>query len=110
QERIAALETRIAADLAGGCHDELVGELEFLVREHPFRERLWVHLMLALYRSGRQADALAAYQRVRELLRDELGLEPGGELRRMEAAVLRHELGSPTENDNGLGTPYASIR
>jgi DNA-binding SARP family transcriptional activator/pimeloyl-ACP methyl ester carboxylesterase len=110
QEYLAALETRIAADLAGGCHHDLVGELEYLVREHPFRERLWGHLMVALYRSGRQADALAAYQRVRELLRDELGLEPGGELRRIEAAVLRHDLGSPEANSYRVGTPDESIR
>ena len=95
QEYLAAVEVRIGADLAGGCHDDLVGELESLVEEHPYRERLWGHLMVALYRSGRQAEAIAAYQRVRELLRDELGLEPGGELRRIEAAVLRHELASP---------------
>ena len=110
QEHLAALEARIAADLAGGCHHELVGELEFLVREHPFRERLWGHLMVALYRSGRQADALAAYQRVRELLRDELGLEPGGDLQRIEAAVLRQELGSPAPGVNGVGRPDDAIR
>ena len=109
QEYLAALETRIAADLAGGCHQELVGELEFLVRRHPFRERLWGHLMVALYRSDRQADALAAYQRVREILRDELGLEPGGELRRLESAVLRHELGAP-EAAPAVGVPHESIR
>lgn len=110
QEYLAAVETRIAADLAGGCHHDLVGELEALVREYPFRERLWGHLMVALYRSGRQADALAAYQRVREVLRDELGLEPGGELRRIEAAVLRHELGSPAAGTPTLGAPDESIR
>jgi DNA-binding SARP family transcriptional activator len=65
EEYLTALEARLAADLAAGCHAELVGELETLVREHPFRERLWGHLMVALYRSGRQADALAAYQRAR---------------------------------------------
>jgi DNA-binding SARP family transcriptional activator/pimeloyl-ACP methyl ester carboxylesterase len=92
QERLAALEARVSADLAVGAALELVGELEALVREHPFRERLWGHLMVALYRSGRQADALHAYQRVRALLREELGLEPGGELRRIEAAVLCHDL------------------
>lgn len=97
QERLAALEARLAADLAGGLHRELVGELELLVREHPFRERLWGHLMVALYRSGRQADALATYQRVRRLLREELGLEPGGELRRLEAAVLQHDLPPPAD-------------
>jgi DNA-binding SARP family transcriptional activator/pimeloyl-ACP methyl ester carboxylesterase len=95
QEYLSAVEARIAADLASGLQQELVGELEFLVQEHPFRERLWGHLMVALYRSGRQADALAAYQRVRKLLRDELGLEPGGELRRIEAGVLRQDLSAP---------------
>ncbi len=110
QEYLAAVETRIAADLAGGCHHDLVGELEFLVREHPFRERLWGHLMVALYRSGRQADALAAYQRVREVLLDELGLEPGGELRRVETAVLRHELGSAVAGTPAVGAPDESIR
>jgi len=92
QERLSALEARVAADLALGRSDDVVGELEALVEEHPFRERLWGHLMVALYRSGRQADALAAYQRVRRLLLDELGLEPGGELRRLETAILRHDL------------------
>jgi DNA-binding SARP family transcriptional activator/pimeloyl-ACP methyl ester carboxylesterase len=110
QEYVAAIEARIAADLAGGRDEELVGELEFLVREHPFRERLWGYLMVALYRSGRQADALAAYQRVRILLRDELGVEPGGELRRTEAAVLRHELGSPSPVVDHVGPLDQSIR
>ena len=92
QEYLSALEARIAADLACGCHHELVGELEALVRVHPFRERFWGQLMVALYRSGRQADALAAYQRVRTVLAEELGLEPGGELRRLETAILSHSL------------------
>ena len=91
EEYLSALEARIAADLADGRHAELVGELEALVRDHPFREKLWGSLMVALYRCGRQADALAAYQRVRELLLEELGLEPGGELRRLEAAILDHD-------------------
>ncbi len=91
EEYLTALETRIGADLAAGCAGELVGELEALVREHPFRERLWVHLITALYRGGRQADALAAYARARTVLREELGLEPGGELRRVERAVLEHD-------------------
>ncbi len=110
QEYLATLEARIAADLAGGFHDGLVGELESLVREHPFRERLWGHLMVALYRSGRQADALAAYQRARRLLRDELGLEPGGELRRIEAAVLHQQLDLGTSADGGPGERNATIR
>ena len=88
EEFLTALETRVEADLAAGCGADLVGELENLVRDHPFRERLWSHLLVALYRSGRQADALAAYQRARRLLRDELGLEPGGELQRLERAIL----------------------
>jgi len=93
EEYLTALEARLAADLAAGCHGELVAELEALVREHPFRERLWGHLMLALYRSGRQADALAAYQRARARLGQDLGLEPGGELRRLERAILDHDPG-----------------
>jgi DNA-binding SARP family transcriptional activator/pimeloyl-ACP methyl ester carboxylesterase len=88
EEFLSALESRIEADLAVGSGGELVGELEVLVRDHPLRERLWAHLLVALYRSGRQADALAAYQRVRRLLRDELGLQPGGELQRLERAIL----------------------
>lgn len=86
--RLACLEDRIDADLSLGRQDALVGELEALVTEHPFRERLWGNLMLALYRSGRQADALAAYRRVRDTLRDELGLEPGPELANLEELIL----------------------
>jgi DNA-binding SARP family transcriptional activator/pimeloyl-ACP methyl ester carboxylesterase len=108
QERLAAVEARVAADLEAGLHGELVGELEALVHQHPFRERLWSHLMVALYRSGRQADALAAYQRVRSLLLDELGLEPGGELRRLEAAVLRHEV-PPASGGGGGGRRPGSL-
>jgi DNA-binding SARP family transcriptional activator/pimeloyl-ACP methyl ester carboxylesterase len=91
EEYLGAVETRIGADLAAGCGGELVAELEVLVREHPFRERLWAHLMVALYRGGRQADALAACGRARTILREELGLDPGGELRRVEQAVLEHD-------------------
>src|SRR5215218_7153273 len=78
-----ALEERIEADLALGRHAELVSELEGLVREHPLRERLRAQLMLALYRSGRQAEALAAYQDARRTLVDELGVEPGRTLREL---------------------------
>ena len=84
-----ALEERIEADLALGRHAELVPELEVLVREHPLRERLRAQLMLALYRSGRQAEALEAYQRARRMLTDELGLEPGRRLQELERAILR---------------------
>jgi DNA-binding SARP family transcriptional activator/streptogramin lyase len=89
--RLAALEERIEADLALGRHAELVPELEGLVREHPLRERLRAQLMLALYRSGRQSEALDAYQQARRLLSTELGLEPGRTLRELEAATLRQD-------------------
>ena len=89
--RLAALEERIEADLVLGRHAELVPELEGLVREHPLRERLRAQLMLALYRSGRQSEALDAYQQARRLLSTELGLEPGRTLRELEAAILRHD-------------------
>jgi predicted ATPase/DNA-binding SARP family transcriptional activator len=89
--RLAAHEDRIDADLALGRHGQLVGELEGLVAEHPLRERLRGQLMLALYRSGRQADALAVYQRARRTLFDELGIEPGESLRRLERAILAHD-------------------
>jgi predicted ATPase/DNA-binding SARP family transcriptional activator len=89
--RLAALEDRIEADLALGRHGQLVGELERLVAEQPFRERLREQLMLALYRSGRQADALAVYQRARRTLVDELGIEPGESVRQLERAILAHD-------------------
>jgi YVTN family beta-propeller protein len=91
QLRLGALEERIDADLDLGRHAALVPELEALVAEHPYRERLRAQLMLALYRSGRQAEALHAYQEGRRLLRDELGLEPGHELRELEGAILRQD-------------------
>jgi len=90
--RLAAVEARIDADLALGRHAAVISELEALVYEHPLRERFWSQLMLALYRGGRQSDALAAYRRVRALLADELGLEPGEELRSLEQAVLRQQV------------------
>jgi DNA-binding SARP family transcriptional activator/ABC-type transport system substrate-binding protein/DNA-binding beta-propeller fold protein YncE len=89
--RLAALEDRIEADLALGRHRALVSELEALVRQHPNRERLLAQLMLALYRSGRQADALAAYRAGQRLLQDELGLDPGPELRLLERRILDHD-------------------
>src|SRR3954454_13543783 len=89
--RLAALEAGIDADLALGRHDALTAELDGLVREHSLRERLHGQLMLALYRSGRQADALAAYRRARDLLADELGIDPGEPLERLHAAVLAHD-------------------
>jgi YVTN family beta-propeller protein len=89
--RLAAVEARIDADLALGRHDALTAELEQLVAEHPLRERLHGQLMVALYRCGRQADALAAYRRVRDLLAGELGIDPGEPLQRLHASVLAHD-------------------
>src|SRR4051812_8301463 len=97
EQRLAALEQRIDADLELGRHAQLVPELEGLVRGHPLRERLRGQLMLALYRCGRQADALAAYQSGRRLLDEQLGLEPGEDLRRLERAIL--------EQDESLSPP-----
>ena len=91
EQRLAALERRIEADLALGRHGDLVGELEALVVVEPLRESLLRQLMLALYRCGRQADALAAYRQARRRLVDDLGIEPSPELQRLERAILRHE-------------------
>jgi YVTN family beta-propeller protein len=89
--RLVALEDRIEAELRLGRHRELVAELEVLVRDQPLRERLWAQLLLALYRSGRQADALLAYQRARKVLVEELGIDPGAELRRLHTAILAQD-------------------
>jgi DNA-binding SARP family transcriptional activator/tetratricopeptide (TPR) repeat protein len=89
--RLAALEARVDADLALGRHPELAGELEALVAEHPLRERLRGQLMLALYRSGRQPEALAAYQAGSRALREELGIEPGRALQELERAILNQD-------------------
>jgi DNA-binding SARP family transcriptional activator len=89
--RLVATELRVDADLALGRHDELVGELEALVAEHPLRERLRGCLMTALYRSGRQAEALDAYQNARRTLVDELGIEPSPGLQELERAILRQD-------------------
>jgi DNA-binding SARP family transcriptional activator len=88
--RLAALEERIDADLALGRHGEVTAELEALVAEHPRRERLTGQLMLALYRSGRQAEALGAYREARAAL-EEVGLEPGPELRQLERKILNQD-------------------
>jgi DNA-binding SARP family transcriptional activator len=89
--RAAALEQLIEAKLALGGHAEVVGELEGLIAQHPYRERLRAQLMLALYRSERQADALQAYQDARRTLVEELGIEPGERLRGLERAILAQE-------------------
>ncbi|HET6967459.1 MAG TPA: BTAD domain-containing putative transcriptional regulator [Ornithinibacter sp.] len=91
--RLRALEVLGAAELAAGRHREVVGELEALVAEHPFRERFCALLMVALYRSGRQAEALEAYAAARDRLADELGLDPGPELQALNQGVLRQDPG-----------------
>ncbi|HEU5207737.1 MAG TPA: BTAD domain-containing putative transcriptional regulator [Gaiellaceae bacterium] len=96
--RVAALEARIDADLGLGGNIELVGELEALVAAHPLREHFRAQLMLALYRAGRQSDALDSYREARRMLVGELGLEPSAELRALESAILRQDasLGLPS--------------
>lgn len=89
--RLAAVEGRIEADLAGGAHEALVPELEALIAQHPYRERIRGQLMLALYRLGRQAEALRAYQEARRTLVEELGIDPGPELQELERAILRQD-------------------
>ena len=95
--RLVALESKIDADLQLGRHLELAAELEALLAQHPTRERIAGQLMIALYRSGRQADALDVYQRTRAQLADELGLEPGPALKALQTQVL--------EQDRGLDSP-----
>jgi len=89
--RVSVLGDRIAADIALGRGAELVPELEQIIAAHPFDERLQGHLMVALYRSGRQADALAVYTSTRDLLVEELGVEPGPEMRDLERRILEHD-------------------
>ncbi len=89
--RRVAIDERIDADLARGHHAELIPELEALVAADPLRERTWGQLMVARYGAGRQADALAAYEAARRVLADELGLDPGPQLRALEQAILRQD-------------------
>ena len=103
--RLAAVEARIDADLALGRHAEVIAELEGLVREHPLRERLWAQLMIAFYRGGRQSDALLAFRRARGGLVEEIGVEPGPELRALETAVLAHDPGLAAPDPRSLGPP-----
>lgn len=106
--RLAAIEERVDADLELGRHHELVAELDELVARHPLRERLRAQQMLALYRSGRQADALEAYGAARRHLVAELGVEPGPALQRLHGAILAHDpaLGAPTS----LPAPARAVR
>jgi predicted ATPase/DNA-binding SARP family transcriptional activator len=89
--RLGALEDRVDADLAVGRHAQLVSELEALTAAHPVRERLWSQRMLALYRAGRQADALGVYQELRRVLDEELGIEPSPEVVALETAIIRQD-------------------
>jgi len=108
--RLVAVEGRMEAELALGRHAEVTGELERLVANHPVRERFWCQLVLALYRGERQADALAACRRARAMLAEELGLEPGEQLRRLEQEVLRHEVsGTPEPEQHNLPVPLTSL-
>jgi WD40 repeat protein/DNA-binding SARP family transcriptional activator/class 3 adenylate cyclase len=91
--RLEAQEARVDGLLATGAHARAIGELEVLLAHHPLRESLWRLLMLALYRDGRQADALGAYQRARETLADELGIDPSPELVRLHERILRQDPG-----------------
>jgi ABC-type transport system substrate-binding protein/DNA-binding SARP family transcriptional activator len=107
--RLSALEDRFEADLELGRHEEVVGKLEQLARAHPLRERLQGLLLVALYRCGRQADALEAYRATRRRFVEELGVEPSPALRQLERAILEHDpsLGAPPRERAG---PAASVR
>lgn len=92
EARLWALQERVEIDLTSGCHGELVTELDDLIARHPMCERLWGQRMLALYRCGRQAEALRTYQDLRHLLGEELGIEPSPALQRLEGAILVQDL------------------
>ncbi len=111
EDRLAAIATRMAAELACGRHAAAVGELDQLVGSHPLREEFWSLRILALYRCGRQADALAAYGRLRAVLAGELGIDPGPALRELHERVLRQEpdldwrLAAGTPPDDSAAAP-----
>ena len=105
--RLTALMDRIDCDLALGRHEQVLGELQVLVGEHPLRERLRAQLMLALYRADRQAEALEAYQQARQVLVEELGIEPSPALQRLQQGILRHELS--LETPSGAASPPTRV-
>jgi DNA-binding SARP family transcriptional activator/tetratricopeptide (TPR) repeat protein len=109
EHRLSVLEECLGHELALGRHEFIVDEVVALAKEHPFRERFVHHLMLALYRSGRQADALTGYHQYAELLRDELGLDPGPELRKLHEAILRRspDIGLPANPAQQPSPPAA---
>jgi DNA-binding SARP family transcriptional activator len=101
--RLSATEHRIAAKIASGGHSTVVSELESLTARYPLRERMWANLMLALYRSGRQAEALSTFERARQVLADELGADPSPELQRLHEQILHRDpaLGVPARGAAG---------
>ncbi|WP_405583847.1 AfsR/SARP family transcriptional regulator [Streptomyces sp. NBC_01092] len=108
EERLATLELRLDIDVSLGRHGEVIAELTALTSEHPLRERLCRLFMLALYRSGRQAEALAAYRRTRSTLLDELGVEPGVPLREMHDRILAADASlDPSPRQNGAHQPVS---
>jgi DNA-binding SARP family transcriptional activator len=109
--RLAAMMDRIDCDLALGRHEQVLGELNLLVREHPLRERLRAQQMLALYRADRQTEALDAYAQARHALVDDLGIEPSAALQRLQQAILRHDasLETPTGTAATNGTVLAAV-
>ena len=111
--RLSSLEDRLDADIAAGNHGGIVAELQSLVAAHPFRERIWGLLMVALYRSGRQTEALRAYQDAREHLGDSLGIEPGPELRDLEERILFQDDSmrpvTPRRPTNNIPAPTNSL-
>jgi predicted ATPase/DNA-binding SARP family transcriptional activator len=121
EARATLLEDRIDSLLALGRHHEAISEVESLVAEHPLRERLRAQLMLALYRAGRQAEALRAYQGARTVLNEELGVEPGIDLRRLEAAILAQDASleapqpslvpttGPARRRGNIGSPLTTL-
>jgi len=114
--RLAALEDRVDADLERGRHADLIAEVTALCRSNPLRERLWGQLVVALYRCGRQAEALRAYDAVRTVLRDELGIDPSPDLRLLERAVLSQDpqlashFGSPRGGPRSQPTTRSVLR
>jgi DNA-binding SARP family transcriptional activator len=123
--RATSLETWLQARLALGEPTGVATDAEKAIAENPYRERLWAQLMIALYRAGRQTDALAAYQRLRRLLADELGLHPCGELAALEHAILRQDMSldlnrscspsrhaakNPCPHTSGLQAPRVAVR
>jgi DNA-binding SARP family transcriptional activator/streptogramin lyase len=107
--RLAALMDRIDCDLALGRHEQVLGELNLLVREHPLRERLRAQQMLALYRADRQTDALDSYAEARHALVDDLGIEPSAALQRLQQAILRHDASLETPTGTAAANGAAPV-